>query len=221
MPSRLVSTAPPRRRIAPYLLDKLSVLIARVAFGGSASYWELRYRMRGSSGAGSYGAQARFKAHFLNRFIADNGIADVVDFGCGDGAQIGLLAPVAYLGVDVSDTAVEICRQRFELDPNKRFSSAAQYQGERADLSMSLDVVFHLVEDEVFTAYMDRLFAAARKFVVIYSTNHAETVSTHVRHRELTGYCAARYAEFVFVAESSPVAGATFSAPRFLVFNRK
>jgi hypothetical protein len=41
----------------------------------------------------------------------------------------------------------------------------------RFDLELSLDVIYHLVEDEVFDAYMRSLFAHAGRFVVIYSSN--------------------------------------------------
>ena len=40
-----------------------------------------------------------------------------------------------------------------------------------ADLAISLDVVYHLIEDQVFEAYMKHLFAAGKRYVVVYSTN--------------------------------------------------
>ena len=45
-----------------------------LAFPGSASYWELRYRNGGTSGAGSYGRLAEFKAEVLNEFVRVKGI---------------------------------------------------------------------------------------------------------------------------------------------------
>lgn len=58
----------------------------------------------------------------------------------------------------------------------------------RADLTISLDVIYHLVEDEVYELHLRHVFGAARQFVVLY-TSDADTVvavgSTppHVRHR--------------------------------------
>jgi hypothetical protein len=49
----------------------------------SNSYWEARYGAGGSSGAGSYGRLAAFKAAFVNAFVADNHIRSVLDLGCG------------------------------------------------------------------------------------------------------------------------------------------
>ena len=57
----------------------------------SIQYWEARYRANGTSGAGSVGRLARFKAGVVNRVIADNRIVSTIDMGCGDGSQcVGL-----------------------------------------------------------------------------------------------------------------------------------
>lgn len=45
------------------------------------------------------------------------------------------------------------------------------YANETADLTLSLDVIYHLIEDNVFFTYMDRLFDSSTKFVIIYSLN--------------------------------------------------
>jgi SAM-dependent methyltransferase len=206
------------------LVDKFTVLLSRIAFAGSGSYWEMRYRMRGSSGAGSYGPAARFKADYINRFIVHNDIRSIIDFGCGDGAQIALLKCADYLGIDVSPTAVALCRSRFADDRTKRFSLLAESVGQQADAAISLDVIYHLVEDQVFEAYLDRLFAAARSFVLVYSTNHEQKApggSSHVRHRQLTAFCLQRYPEFAFVEESATAADAEPLGARFLAFRKR
>jgi hypothetical protein len=52
---------------------------------------------------------------------------------------------------------------------------------------LSLDVVYHLVEDSVFDAYMRRLFESARRFVIVYSSNmDQDWPAEHVRHRQFT-----------------------------------
>src|SRR5438270_10704846 len=65
-------------------------LAGRAGFDNSSSYWNRRYVAGGTSGAGSYGRLARFKADVLNAFVAESGIASVIEFGCGDGAQLAL-----------------------------------------------------------------------------------------------------------------------------------
>ena len=68
----------------------------------SSAYWQERYRQGSNSGPGSYGRLALFKAEIVNRFVRDHNIADIIEFGSGDGAQLTLADYPRYVGVDVS-----------------------------------------------------------------------------------------------------------------------
>jgi SAM-dependent methyltransferase len=174
-------------------------MTACLAFS-SGDYWELRYRAGGTSGMGSAGRLARFKAGVINRFIAANGIRDVIDLGCGDASQLALLElPADYVGVDVSPTALARCATRF---PDRRFVTPdALRTVSPAELTLSLDVIYHLVEDHVFTATMRTLFAWATRFVVIYASNmDADWPAAHVRHRRFTDHIAATEPEWRLLA---------------------
>lgn len=155
----------------------------------SAAYWESRYRQGGTSGAGSYGRLADFKAAFVNGFVALNGIERVIEFGCGDGNQLSLLSVPHYTGVDVSPTVLDRCRVRF---PERIFiDSRDATEIPRAELGLSLDVIFHLTEDAVFADYMRALFTSASDFVILYCTDRdALTADRHVRHRNVSAYVA-------------------------------
>jgi SAM-dependent methyltransferase len=170
----------------------VAALLRRPFFSGSQEYWESRYARGGTSGAGSYGKQAEFKAEVLNSFVKDNGISSVIEFGCGDGNQIALADYPAYVGLDVSKTAIEMCKERFGDDQTKRFflydpdCSAETRSAFKAELALSLDVIYHLVEDRIFELYMGHLFSAAEKFVIIFSSDSDENrslQSPHVKHR--------------------------------------
>lgn len=156
----------------------------------SGSYWENRYRAGGNSGAGSYRRLAEFKAEVLNDFVRANEVRSVLEFGCGDGAQLSLARYPTYIGCDVSPTAVELCRTRFSVDPTKSFLLVDDLPTTvKSDLTLSLDVVFHLVEDQVFNTYMTRLFDHSDRFVVVYSSNEDRwTADAHVRHRRFTDW---------------------------------
>jgi SAM-dependent methyltransferase len=166
----------------------------------SGTYWESRYRSGGASGAGSLGRLARFKAGVINRFIQDNAIGSLIDRGCGDGSQLALLDPPEdYVGVDVSPAALALCAARF---PNRRFVPYEQCSLlAPADLTLSLDVIYHLVEDAVFMAMMQRLFALATRFVLIYASNaEAAWPAPHVRHRIFTDHVAANEPDWRLLA---------------------
>lgn len=155
---------------------------------GSASYWEQRYTGGGTSGAGSYDHLAEFKAEVINDFVKRNKIKSVIEFGCGDGNQLSLAVYDNYIGFDVSDTALDICRNIFANDMTKEFRNMSSYNGEKAELTMSLDVIYHLIEDTVYENYMERLLNAAEKYVIIYSSNYEGKVIQHERDRKFTDY---------------------------------
>lgn len=177
------------------------LLFARVRpFEGSAKYWDDRYAQGGFSGAGSVGKFAAFKADVLNGFVRRHGVRSVIEFGCGDGQQLSLAEYPRYLGFDVSSEAVRLCRTRFDGDDSKTFRAVADYSGDKAELALSLDVIYHLVEDEVFENYMRLLFDASERWVIVYASNHDGTdraEAAHVRHRQFTRWVEANRPEWV------------------------
>lgn len=171
-------------------------------FPGSATYWEKRYSEGGDSGVGSYGFFAEFKADFLNTFVAEHGVQTVIEFGCGDGNQLGLARYPQYVGIDISSTAIARCKELYGSDISKSFALLAEYDQSQADLALSLDVIYHLVEDSVFENYMRQLFSASRKFVIVYSSNSEDNrgyEGTHVRHREFTRWIRGNLGDWKFV----------------------
>ena len=72
------------------IIGPLLVHLRRDHFISSSEYWDQRYRTGGNSGAGSYNRLAQFKASFLNTFVNTYQIASVIEYGCGDGAQLKL-----------------------------------------------------------------------------------------------------------------------------------
>jgi hypothetical protein len=192
----------------------------RSAFQGSREYWERRYAGGGDSGKGSYGEYAAEKARFLNAFVAEHGVDSVIEFGCGDGSQLSLATYPSYLGLDVSQAAVARCRARFASDGSKEFMLVDDYAGQQADLSLSLDVVYHLVEDAVFDRHMRQLFAAGRRYVIVYSTNtDKESRGAHVRHRRFTDWVERNQRGWELTQHASGPAPSSPSA-EFYVFTR-
>ena len=161
----------------------------RRPFVDSSQYWNERYQQGATSGTGSYGRLAAFKAEVINSLVREYGLKTVIESGCGDGNQLELAEYPSYLGLDVSPVAVARCSERFKGDDTKAFKLVGDYAGETAELALSLDVIFHLVEDDVFDGYMRALFGAATRYVVIYSSNFEAkpgTLPPHVRHRVFT-----------------------------------
>jgi hypothetical protein len=179
-------------------------------FTDSRDYWEERYARGGHSGRGSYGELAAFKADFLNGFVQEHGIRSVIEFGCGDGNQLSLAQYPGYIGLDVAKRAVIMCRERFARDATKSFflydpDAFVDRQGVfRAELGLSLDVIYHLVEDPVFEGYMRQLFGAAERFVIAYSSDaEVSDPEPHIRHRPFTRWVGRHLPEWRLVRRVS------------------
>ncbi len=166
----------------------------KLKFGNSGNYWEKRYSEQGTSGPGSYGDKAQYKAQVINRFVAEKNIRSVIELGCGDGNQLQYFHFADYTGVDVSATAIKNCKALFNDDTGKRFyvytdtgwkQSISQHL---PDLALSLDVIFHLVEDKVYEQYMQELFSSSAKFVIIYAWDVEREKVFHVRQRNFTSW---------------------------------
>jgi len=182
------------------LIDKIPLInntarfILRIfrPFPGSQKYWEQRYENGENSGLGSYGKFAEFKAEIINSFIKNNAINSVIDFGCGDANQLSLFDFTSYIGLDVSRTAINLCMRRFKDDKTKSFFL---YEPEcfkdnnsifRANLTLSLDVIYHLIEYNIFELYMRHLFSSSDRFVIIYSGDTDTKQRYHEKHRQFS-----------------------------------
>ena len=104
----------------------------------SAIYWEQRYLQGRNSGAGSYGRLADFKAMVINQAIAKYSIRNVLDLGCGDGAQASAFEIDTYVGVDVSANAVQRCKERLGARPNWQFFLASERDAWTRNYDMTL-----------------------------------------------------------------------------------
>jgi hypothetical protein len=179
--------------------------IDKGTFTDTASYWEERYASGGNSGGGSYNRLAEFKAQVLNDLIAKEKIASAIEFGCGDGNQLALISYPRYIGLDVSKTTIQRCSRRFSNDRSKSFflydPSAFHDNGKifQADLSLSLDVLYHIVEEEAFTKYLGDLFRSSGNLVVVYSSDYDSYQLKHVKHRKFSSYVAKDFPEFKLV----------------------
>jgi len=156
---------------------------------GSTHYWENRYLHGGNSGSGSYNDLALFKAEIINRFVKENNVGSVIEWGCGDGNQLLFAEYPDYIGLDVSEEAIRICSEKFFNDKSKRFIHIGQEGvfNQKADLVLSLDVIYHLIEDDVYDTYMKRLFLSSNRYVCIYSCNDDDDFpAVHIKHRKFT-----------------------------------
>lgn len=153
----------------------------------STKYWEERYVNGGNSGNGSYGFLAEYKRDFLNQFIVENNINSLLEYGCGDGNQLSMINCDRIIGVDVSKTAIDTCKKML---PNSEFITInkGEFPKIKTDLLLSLDVIYHLIEDDVYNEYIENIVNHRSEYLIIYSANFEDdgNFSKHVKPRNFT-----------------------------------
>ena len=91
-------------------------------------------------------------------------------------------------------TAIERCTELFRDDPSKSFFLCGpEHRGDAAffaDCALSKEVIFHLVEDDIFERYMRRLFSSARRFVIIVASDLNWWLTEYESHRRFTQWIA-------------------------------
>jgi trans-aconitate methyltransferase len=154
----------------------------------SKQYWESRYSGGGNSGVGSYGLLAEYKSSFITNFIIENNIKHLVEFGCGDGNNLKMISDnnkgVKIIGVDVSQTALNLCVNKM---PEHKFIHKDEFDYQKTDLVLSMDVIYHLIEDDVYEDYMDSITKIGSKYLIIYSPDFDKNdYAKHVKARKYT-----------------------------------
>lgn len=168
----------------------------------TAKYWENCY----ASGAGSEGERYKIKRDYINSIIEKYNINSVVDFGCGDGRQIKELNIKKYYGIDVSKTAVEKCQLLYKDRKGWEFEILNRAVIPQSDLAMSIDTIYHLIEENECRKHLDNLFSCAN-YVLIYG-NYTERdnprPAKHMLFRENIDYLAKNYPNWILL-EKYPI----------------
>jgi hypothetical protein len=186
-------------------IKKIFILKSNITFIGSLKYWEKRYARGGNSGNGSYGLFSVYKSNYINKFVSEHFISNVIEFGCGDGNQLQEFTFNNYIGLDVSESAIQICIDKFKMDHSKSFFLYRPFcfldnrDIFKAELSISLDVIYHLVEDSIYHKYMDHLFKSSSRYVIIYAWDVVGSVKGHVRHRNFNKYISENFKEWEMI----------------------
>lgn len=172
----------------------------RVRGFDAAAYWHRRYADGRTSGAGSEGTAAVAKAKMIDEVITGYGFTSVIDWGVGDGVVLGhLRSQVPYLGIDVAPVAVELLQARYGPEhPTRRFGLLREGAHQVRDLALSLDVLFHLVDDSTYQVYLASLFGSARAAVLIHANDHdGGRTARHVLWRHWTPDVARLFPDWV------------------------
>ena len=168
----------------------------------SKKFWNDRYIKGGNSGSGSYNELAYFKADVINEFIKDKKIKTIIDYGVGDGNQLKLINTEnkSYTGIDVSTYIISKCKEIYKYDETKTFIHTDNINNElKAELLLSCDVIYHLIEDNVYEEYMNKLFYMSNKYIIIYAKNKDVNHCLHVKFRKFSNYIEDNFPEWQLI----------------------
>ena len=165
----------------------------------TTEYWENRYHTGGTSGEGSYGKNCIDKTSYINQTIDKYNIQTINDLGHGDGNQIANInIRSSYTGYDVSSSARYTCISKYKDNAAYTFiDSLTRFN--KADLVMSLDVIYHIIEFSVWSQYMIDLFSLS-DLILIYSPDKESKGDAHYHSRKFTPYIADHFPQYNLIA---------------------
>jgi hypothetical protein len=137
------------------------------------AFWNERYLTNPElgSGVGSRGELAVRKRAFVERTWKNNGHGSVLDVGFGDLHVLDLSVFKHYVGVDVSNVAVDTARLRY---PQHTFVNG-DFAGRRepslpvqgADLVLCFDVLIHQFDADGYRRFVERLVRNTRRIGIV------------------------------------------------------
>jgi len=139
---------------------------------------------------------------------------------------LGYMNYPEYLGLDVSETSVRLCARKYEADPSKSFllykpGTLFNRGFLRADMTVCLDVLYHVTDDEDYRATLRDLFSPEPAVVVLYTRltdgTEARVVPT-IRDRDVLGSLA-EFRDYE-VSEIVPQRYRELSSADFIVLRR-
>lgn len=141
------------------------------------SFWNTRYRSDPDlgSGVGSRGELAARKRALVEQVWTKAGQLALLDVGFGDLNVLDLARFPNYVGVDVSDVAVQNAQSRF---PDKTFVRA-DFAAEPdpkvpdADMVLCLDVLIHQLDGDAYRRMVRRLVSHARSVGLVSGYDRA------------------------------------------------
>lgn len=172
------------------------------------NYWNGRYISGGNSGNGSYGKLANEKNNIVNNIVEKNNIQSVCELGCGDGNYLINSKYSKYVGYDISKRAIELCEEKIKNKDYHFYVQDKDTKIEKAELFLSLEVLFHITNQSDYFNYINNLFNNSTKYVIIQAFNgsnhdmlrkHNINAPHHCFFREFTKYIDTKFNDWALL----------------------
>ena len=175
------------------------------------AFWNERYRTLPwlGSGPGSRGIAQQYKASLLEKALLKNDITSVVDVGCGDLCWLRTdrlsaddLEGIRYVGLDISEAAVEANRRTFPSLEFELYDLGRDPLPIHADLVLCFDVLIHQTSREQFTTCLNHLLDGIERHALVSYMNPVRPGKAIMPHLEALDSALEAESEFrQFLAE--------------------
>jgi len=130
------------------------------------NYWEDHYSSGGISGQGSIGDCRKWKWDTIFSYVEK--IDKVIDVGCGDLSFWDGETCKSYTGIDISPT---IINKNMKARPDWNFicSDASISHPVHAPVVFCLDILFHILDDQVYLSILENLARYSDEWIFIYT----------------------------------------------------
>lgn len=133
------------------------------------SYWDQHYGEGGISGEGSIGDYRNWKWQIIKKYTDNSeNLGSVIDVGCGDISFWQGKTCQDYLGIDISKTIVEKNQAK---RPEWTFvcDSADVHKDIKADYVFCFDILFHIMDDNMYEKILKNIISYSRNMIFIYT----------------------------------------------------
>ncbi|QRM87803.1 methyltransferase domain-containing protein [Lacinutrix sp. WUR7] len=146
-------------------------------------FWDYRYLTCPSlgSGVGSRGEVLELKINLLKHLTYGKKTATIMDIGCGDLELMKDMPFENYLGLDVSEEAVKMGKQK-RPDWDFKTVPISDSSIQEVDITMCFDVLIHQSDANNFKVIVEKLVSKAKKRIIIGAYNEAPSFGSTITH---------------------------------------
>jgi SAM-dependent methyltransferase len=132
--------------------------------------WEDHYKSGGKSGDPSDYAKSREWKHTIIARYCDIKNNSIIDIGCGDLQFWQGRRPAKYTGIDISPTIIAAHTEKY---PERTFicASSDETLNISADMVMCFDMLWHIMDDNVYADTISNMKFYSKKYIIIYTWN--------------------------------------------------
>lgn len=120
--------------------------------------------------------------------MLDNKCRSVIEVWCWDGNNLSLYRIQDYVGLDISESVINKCKEIFAWDDDKFFFVYSWKEIYRADVVLCLDVLLHVFPKKKWEDMIKHCIDMAEKYVIFYTFPKGNAWAKHINDYNFEEY---------------------------------